>query len=148
MWHSDGSESNPVYINCGDINCNTCLMCTNCLHMDLCDECHHTKLMPTASTEVSSTSFTIILHIPFLVGYIVKVVALPSKRIKCASIHVHHTRIYSCAPHKNRCDISHICRRYNILSLSLLHWVHTLHTWYMSLVLVHSCADIWSTQNK
>ena len=45
----------------------------------------------------------------------------------------------------NRSEILHICRRYNILELCLLHWVHI---WYISndTCSIHSCDDIWRTK--
>ena len=42
------------------------------------------------------------------------------------------------------CLIQHMCRTYNILALCLLHGVHILNIRYV-IVLVYSCADIWST---
>ena len=33
-----------------------------------------------------------------------------------------------------RSEIAHICRRYNILALCLLHWVHVLHIRYVTCV--------------
>ena len=43
--------------------------------------------------------------------------------------------------------ISHICIRYNIIVIFLLHWVHKLDCKYdMSLALMPSCTDIWSTK--
>ena len=45
----------------------------------------------------------------------------------------------------NRSEILHICRRYNILALCLVHWVHILYI-HHGTCSIHSRDDIWRTK--